>query len=395
MLKKIIFSFFAVFFASGVAEAAVRVDKVRLGQHNDSTRLVLESSYSEVKPIKTFSLVSPARFVIDFPETDFKPDVNALETPTGGIIKGVRQGLFKPGVTRMVLDLEKPAKPTTFTLKKSKHSGYRFVVDLTPADDQEIASQEKTQKRLESVKERTMPQIIAPIPKNNDDIIVVIDAGHGGVDPGAVGKYKTYEKDITLAVAKQLYKQINEKKGYKAYLTRDRDIFVPLDERVKIAQRRQATLFVSIHADSHRNRKVSGGSVYVLSDKSSDREAARLARHANRGDLVAGIRMDDEPSYVQQILIDLTQRETMNKSAFLAKEVLDKLDGTVKIRKEKVSFAGFRVLKAPEIPSILVEMSYLSNPTEERQLKSKNQQRNIAASIASGIESYIQKHRYN
>lgn len=373
---------------------AKQVDKVRMGQHDAITRLVLESKYQTIKPIKTFSLVSPPRFVLDFPETKFKTDVMHLAVPKGGIVKGVRQGLFKPGVTRMVIDLEKPAKPSIFALKKNRTKGHRLVVDLSPANAKEIASQQKIQKRLAAVKKKATAEVVS-YDKVTEDIIVVIDAGHGGVDPGAVGKYKTYEKNITLAVAKKLAKEINAKEGYKAYLTRSKDIFVPLTERVKMAQRRRADVFVSIHADAHRSRKVRGGSVYVLSDKSSDREAARLARHANRGDLVAGIKMDDEPSYVQKILIDLTQRETMNKSALLAKEVLDKMDGVVKIRKDKVAFAGFRVLKAPEIPSILVEMSYLSNPTEEKMLRNSKNQKRIAKAIAAGVENYVTKHRYN
>lgn len=397
MAKKLfaVLSFICVAFLMGANAFAIvkQVDKVRMGQQKDATRLVLESKYQTVKPIKTFSLVSPPRFVLDFPETKFKTDVVHLKTPKGGIIKGVRQGLFKPGVTRMVIDLEKPAKPSVFALKKSGSKGHRLVVDLSPASSKEIASQQKLQKRMAAVKAKA-PEVVT-FDKKTEDIIVVIDAGHGGVDPGAIGKYKTYEKHITLAVAKKVAAEINKKKGYKAYLTRSKDIFVPLSERVKMAQRRRADVFVSVHADAHKNRKVRGGSVYVLSDKSSDREASRLARNANRGDLIAGIRMNNEPSYVQKILIDLTQRETMNKSALLAKEVLDQMKGAVKVRKKKVAFAGFRVLKAPEIPSILVEMSYLSNPTEEKQLRSKKHQQRLAKAIASGVENYVTKHRYN
>ena len=380
-----------VFFAT--YSLAATVDHVRFGVHADKTRVVFESPRS-VKPIRKFILHNPPRYVVDLPETKFTSGRTAFSAPHNAFVKGVRQGLFKPGVTRVVVDLKRPVKAKFFALGKNRKSGHRLVVDLSAASQADISAQKKAiaKMRAEKAKEDVEVTVIEAPQKKSGDIVIVIDPGHGGVDPGAVGKYKTYEKNITLAVGKALHRKINAIPGYKAYLTRHKDIFIPLRDRVRYAQRKHADLFISLHADAHENRKVRGGSVYVLSDKSSDKEAARLARDANRGDLMAGMSLKEEPNYVRQILIDLTQRDTMNKSALLAKEILEDMDTAVYVRKKEVAFAGFRVLKAPGIPSVLVEMSYISNPKEERMLRKASNQNKIAESIARGVQGYMREH---
>jgi N-acetylmuramoyl-L-alanine amidase len=370
------------------------VEKVRLGQHGDTTRVVLEST----RPLDQthFTLPSPARFVMDFKTLKFASKVSAVKLPKHGLVDGIRQGNFKPGVVRMVLDLKKPVVSTVFTIPKNREKGHRLVIDLKPATDAQIKSRTKEIKQAAKKRSQRDIPVFTAAPKVKDEtFVVVVDPGHGGVDPGAIGKRKTYEKHVTLQIAKKLKRELEKRKNVKVYLTRYKDVFVPLKDRVRIAQRRHADLFISLHADAHRNRKVRGGSVYVLSDRASDKEAARLARHANEGDIIAGIDLSHESKDVQNILLDLTQRETMNKSALLAKEVISTMRHVVHLRKKKIMFAGFRVLKAPDVPSILVEMSYLSNLKEEKLLKNSSSQTKIARAIANGVDGYMKKHMHN
>ena len=373
---------------SSFADAApLVIEKIRLGQHGEKTRVVLESN----KPLKPqhFTLPTPPRFVMDFPEVDFKADLAHAEIPPKSLVDTLRQGHFKPGVVRMVMDLNKAAVASVFTIPASKDYKFRLVVDLTPATDAQIAERKKEILKT-TPKKKIRPAVYADT-KKAAKTVVVVDPGHGGVDPGAIGKRKTYEKNVVLQIAKRLRNELQKDPNIKVFLTRDKDIFVPLSERVRFAQQKKADLFISLHADAHKNRRIRGGSVYVLSDKSSDKEAARLARKANEGDLMAGIDLSHESKDVQNILIDLAQRETMNKSAELAKEVIQDLGKVTKLRKDRIMFAGFRVLKAPEIPSVLVEMSYISNPTEERLLTQREHQTKLARAISNSVHRYLDK----
>ena len=388
--------------------AVPRVEKVRIGQHGEKSRLVLEVS-SSVRP-KLFTLPSPPRVVLDFPEVKFTPDLAATTLPEKSLIKGMRQGIFKPGTIRMVLDLNEQADPRLFIIPSSGKYKHRVVVDVTPRVKPSTESKRekipknlavlaKPKEPLQPIRqvEASRPDVgyIPPKPRvKKQSFVVVVDPGHGGVDPGAIGLKKTREKDVVLGVAKHLKKELEKDKRISVYLTRRSDTFVKLDERVKTAQKYDADLFISLHADAHKVRKVRGGSIYVLSEKASDKEAARLARNANAGDLMGGLNIKTETKEVRDILIDLTQRETMNQSAFLAQEALRELGKVIHLRKDKVLFAGFRVLKAPEIPSILVEMAYMSNPEEERLLKTSAYQGKIARAIAQGVQGYLKKHAH-
>lgn len=370
------------------------VEKVRLGQHDEMTRVVLESNKA-IKP-KFFHLQSPPRFVLDFERTDFKMDISHMNLPDNGMVNGLREGLFKPKVTRMVVDLKKAAVARVFNIPASKDKGHRLVIDLKPASDAQVAKQKKEFNKLQAEnRKQQIEEIFEVIDKKSEEVIVVLDPGHGGVDPGAIGKGRTYEKNVVLQIAKKLKKELEGRENVKVYLTRDRDIFVPLKDRVAIAQRKKADLFISIHADAHNDRRIKGGSIYVLSDRASDREAARLARHANDGDAVAGFDMSHETRDVQNILIDLTQRETKNKSVMLANDILSHMKKSIDVKRDNVSFAGFRVLKAPEIPSVLVEVTYLSNTSEERKLKRRDHQERIARTIAKGVNRFIDQNRLN
>lgn len=393
--------FFAVLTSStlmAVGKGGPAIEKVRVGQHNQTTRVVLESN-TPLEP-RIFTLRSPNRVVLDFPEINFSRSLASVNQPPKSLVTNMREGLFKPGVTRMVLDVKQPVAIKKFNIGESEGFGYRIVLDLTPTAKPTPAV---TEKIIPSIKKAEAPKAkrqqatiklppVQPAPKKKGDpIVVMIDPGHGGVDPGAVTRSHVYEKHIVLSVAKRMQKELNNTHGYKAYLTRDKDIYIPLAGRVKKAQEVNADIFISIHADAHRNRKVRGGSVYVLSEKSSDKEAARLAAHANRGDIVAGLDLSEEQPEVRDILIDLTQRETLNKSTILAKDVIQKLRPVVRLRKKTPLYAGFRVLKAPEIPSILVELAYLSNSSDEKNLRSPTQQRKMAKALSDGVQAFARK----
>lgn len=402
----------AVVLAVSVA-GATDIKTLRVGkQSNNNTRVVFEFTGKDtLAPKKLFTLHNPDRVVIDFPLVQFKQKTSDITLPPGVIVIGLRQGQFNATTLRLVLDLAQGVKTNTFSLKATKTQSPRLVVDLIPTQGRvKLAASVKrpkveknktpAQSLILSSNNRPIvienptatPSLIATGKKKHSRTIIIIDPGHGGVDPGATGKRKTYEKDVVLAIALELKKIINDTPGYVAYTTRDHDIFIPLAQRVKTAQRRKGDLFVSIHADAHANREVRGGSVYVLSETASDKEAERLARVANEGDLVAGIDLSDEDDQVRDILIDLVQRETMNKSAVFARELINELNGVVKMKSTEPRFAGFRVLKSPEIPSALVEMSYISNPDDEAMLNNPNAQKKLAASVARGIFNYSRQY---
>ncbi len=387
MVRCILFLLCFCMFSASVEAADSSILKVRVGQHGDKTRVVLESS-KPIKP-KVFTLSSPHRVVLDFGNVKFKGSLSQVVYPENSLVNKMRQGLFKPKKVRMVFDVRRPVKTVVFSIPKSRGKNHRFVIDLLPTKVfvKKTPVIKNAPKRMQAPVVRKRPERTV-----NDPVVVVIDPGHGGVDPGAIGRKKTYEKHITLSVAKRLQRQINALSGFKAYLTREKDIYIKLASRVKKAHQKRADIFVSLHADAHKSRKVRGGSIYVLSQKSSDKEAARLAKDANQGDIIAGVDLQHERKDVRDILISLAQRETMNKSALLGQEVLIRMKKVTKMRKSKIMFAGFRVLKAPEIPSILVEMAYLSNPAEEKKLRTRSQQERIAKSIADGIKAYAKKH---
>ena len=228
-----------------------------------------------------------------------------------------------------------------------------------------------------------------PVPELGRKRIIVIDPGHGGVDPGAISVSGSYEKHITLAAARALQEHLENTGRYKVYLTRDRDIFIRLRGRIEIAREKKADLFLSVHADTIRNKRVRGLSVYTLSETASDKEAAALAERENKADLIAGVDLSHESAEVTNILIDLAQRETMNQSSRLAALLVNELEKRVRILPNPHRFAGFAVLKAPDIPSVLIELGFLSNREDERALRSKEHRRNVARSIAEAVDDFF------
>lgn len=376
-------------------DAAPSVTDVRLGNSGDTTRFVLEMS-GKVEA-KAFTLADPNRLIIDLPALDW--ELASDFVPAGkGLISSFRYGLFRPGNARVVIDLSGPAKISrSFVLPPDpvNNKNWRIVFDLVGTTDAafKAAAGWPDAKPSTTAQAPATPDIPKPQPTANARKVVVIDAGHGGVDPGALGGKGTREKNVTLAFAKTLAEVIKATGRYEVHLTRSTDIFIELRERVAIARRHNADLFVSVHADSIERRNVRGASVYTLSEKASDAEAARLARKENDADIIAGVNFGGDSDDVRDILIDLAQRETKNLSVRFAQTVIPKMSDVTKVLRNTHRFAGFRVLKAPDVPSVLIELGFLTNAEDEKNLNSATWRKQTAGAIARGIDSYFAERR--
>ncbi|WP_288901463.1 N-acetylmuramoyl-L-alanine amidase [uncultured Sneathiella sp.] len=369
-----------------VAAPTIDVSSARLGQHEDKTRFVLELSAAPQYDV--FLLADPYRIVIDLPELNWLADESASRKK--GLVENYRFGLFKKDTSRVVLDVGRPVKILrTVVLPPSSGKPYRFFIDIQETDDasfrQELAARRKQQ-------QNTQVAILAPEPTSTSrKHTIVIDAGHGGIDPGAIGKSGVYEKKITLGVAKRMYDILSKNNKYNVIMTRDDDTFLSLRERVSVGRHAAADLFVSIHADSIGRPNFRGAAVYTLSENASDDEAAELAKSENKSDLIAGVDMSVQDDTVQGILIDLAQRETMNFSVKFAEMIIPEIAKSgMQTRGRSHRFAGFRVLKAPDVPSVLVELGYLSNREDEKILKSGSGQQRLAQAIANAIDRYFE-----
>ena len=373
----------------GTASAVdARVQNIRLGTSEGATRLVLEMS--ERVDFKVFSLDTPRRIVLDLPSLDW-PNVNASPEPKG-LISGLRFGQFTAEQSRLVIDLKTPAIVSrSFVLDPASGFPHRLVVDLKTSSAENFAKQvaaDRTAKRAKAPATSAPPEILQAPRKPNRKPVIVVDAGHGGVDPGASGR-KAREKQVTLAFSKELARQLRNTGKYDVYLTRSRDIYIPLRQRVNIARKHQADLFISIHADAIKRKNVRGMSIYTLSETASDKEAEALARKENRSDIIVGIDFDDQPPEVADILIDLAQRETKNLSVKFANLVVKNARGTTRLLERTHRFAGFRVLKAPDVPSVLIELGFLTNRSDEKQLLSVGWRRKIAKSLVKSVDGFF------
>jgi N-acetylmuramoyl-L-alanine amidase len=397
----------ASFFFSAQAQTSspLTAKSLRLGAIKEHTRVVVE--FTGEVDYKLFTLSSPYRAVIDLPETKWDiPD----KVQDKGLVSGVRFGSFKPGQGRIVVDLRGPVNVHKhFILPPSVAiENYRLVVDFEPATiatfRQLKPSVSETQtatiavpnvRSLSTVAPSPTPQYSAPsgefTPKprpRKTRKIVVIDPGHGGVDPGAMGA-RSREKDIVLAFSKELVRQLKATRRYDVYLTRSTDVYIPLRQRVQIARNRKADLFISIHADAIKKKNIRGLSVYTLSEKASDREAAALARKENQSDIIAGVDFGDQLPEVANILIDLAQRDTKNASVKFAESLISSARGKTMLLDRTHRFAGFRVLKAPDVPSVLVELGFITNRTDEKQLTSNKWRRRVATGMVDAIDNYF------
>lgn len=360
-------------FSSLAVAGTAQVSSIRVWPAPDSTRVVFD--VTSAVQYSLFALKNPHRVVIDIKHGRLAGNISLART-NGGLVKDIRSGRRRGGTLRVVLDLNQAAKPKSFVLQPNRTYGRRLVVDL---EDQGHSEPVKT--------------LVSNGAKGPRPVIVAIDPGHGGEDPGAHGPHGTKEKNVVLAIARELEKLVRDEPGMVPYLTRDGDYYVSLRERTRKARAHKADLFVSIHADSFRDHRVSGSSVYALSQHGATDEAARwLAAKENAADLVGGVSLEDKDNLLASVLLDLSQTATIEASLDVGADVLDQLDRLGRLHKHKVQQAGFVVLKSPDIPSILVETAYISNPRDEAHLRSHRYQHRIAKRILTGIEAYFRHH---
>ena len=387
------------------------VSDIRIGEYKNETRFVID--ISESVEFNIFTLYNPSRIVIDLPDVDWKLPDDIMERQSAlrfGIINRFRYGYFRPGLSRVVLDIEKPAKvKKSFILSPNEGKQYRLVIDLEVIKQNKyLDSVELTRKAgKKSSDKRSKYRVYDILPPHKKPLIVndnssetlstrvpviVIDPGHGGIDPGSTSG-RIFEKHITLSAAKEMKKHLESLGQYKVFLTRTRDTFIRLRKRRTIARNYKADLFVSLHADAIRNKNIRGLSIYTLSERASDKEAAYLAEQENKADLIAGIDLSTESKEVANILIDLAQRETMNESSRLAYELVKYIRKFSRTLSNAHRFAGFAVLKSPDMPSILIEMGFLSNRGDEKVLSDPIRRAKLARIIADAIDHYFRRRR--
>lgn len=412
---------------------AASIVAVRTWPADEYTRVTLEMD-SELKA-EHFTLDGPDRLVVDIQGLTLNTTLNELISkvrPDDPYIGTVRVGQNRPDVVRLVLDLKQPVAPQIFTLKPIGEYKYRLVLDLYPkvaqdplmaildskdpdplADVLEQLAQQNSDAPIPSVQGQTVPQVAkkpdlpsppsgaakprsaptpapAPTNKRSGHILVALDPGHGGEDPGAIGRAGTREKDIVLSIARRLKRMIDATPGMKAYLTRDGDYFVPLHVRVQKARRVKADLFISIHADAWIKPTARGSSVYALSQNGATSTMARMmAKRENDADLVGGVNLGSHNAQVAKVLLDLSTAAQINDSIRVGGKVLQEIGRINRLHKRQVERAGFAVLKAPDIPSILVETAFISNPTEEKLLRSSKYQDQVARAMLQGIQGYF------
>ncbi|MCR9218754.1 MAG: N-acetylmuramoyl-L-alanine amidase [Alphaproteobacteria bacterium] len=376
--------------------AAQTIVDARMGVHEERTRFVLE--FDRAQPYRAFVLTGPNRAVIDLPDVEWRAAAPHTK-PMVGLVGNLRYGLFRPGVSRVVIDLKGPARIAShFTLDAGGGSGPRIVVDLEPAAPDVAAAEEPVQspqwaayaERLER-SSSAVASLAPPASAAGDRRIVVLDPGHGGVDPGAIGVSGVYEKDIVMAIAGTLKRELEATGRYEVVLTRDRDVYLPLRERYQVAHDVNAELFVSLHADSHPSRSLRGASVYTLSDTASDAEAAALAAKENKSDVIAGADLSGYTAEVSSILIDLAQQSVNENSWHFAEMLVDDLAREVRVLNNTHRFAGFAVLKSPNVPSVLVELGYLSNRDDEKLLRTDAYRERVSRALTRAVDRYFER----
>ena len=384
-MKLIFFNFLFLF--SLAADAENIVNATRVWPASDYTRVTIESS-SAISNDQMI-LQNPERIVVDLKDIELNDTLKQLSSQVDSLdpnIKKIRVAQFNPKVTRLVIDLKALASVKIFSLKPFKEYKHRLVIDVYPKEKDELANLLKQLEQKDNAQQSNKPIIS----EKNRSTIVAIDAGHGGEDSGARGAKGTYEKVITLQIAKKLKKVIDKEPFMKAVLIRTGDYYVPLVKRVSKARKIKADIFISIHADAFKKRKVRGSSVFALSEKGATSAFAKfLANNANEADLIGGVSIDDKEPILARTLLDLSQSATINDSLKLGNHVLKEIKTVNKLHKKYVEQAGFAVLKAPDIPSILIETAFISNRKEEANLKSAAFQQKLSLSILKGIKKYI------
>ena len=382
LIKFIIFYILFFYSLTGFAENSIKA--TRVWPASDYTRVTIES----LLPILNDQMIlqNPERIVVDLKNIVLNDTLKELSYKVKGIdpnIKKIRVAQFNPKVTRIVIDLKTSARVKIFSLNPIKKYNYRLVIDVYPKEQDEIANLLKQLEKKSGDKEVVEP-------RDKKLIIVAIDAGHGGEDPGAIGAKGTKEKIVNLQISKRLKKLIDKEPSMKAVLIRTGDYYIPLGKRVSKARKIRADIFISIHADAFKKRTVRGSSVFALSEKGATSAFAKfIAGNENEADLIGGVSIDDKEPILARTLLDLSQSATINDSLKLGKNVLTEIKSVNRLHKKRVEQAGFAVLKAPDIPSILIETAFISNRKEEMNLRSKYFQKKLSLGILKGIKKYI------
>lgn len=362
----------SIYLFSNQLYATTAIKAVRMWPSPETTRVVFD--LEQPVKYKVYTMDAPHRVVIDFIDTQLAFKLANVSLRSTGINK-IRSGMHS-NMLRIVMELDKKVRPKVFILEPNEMYGHRLVIDLENNDKQNI---------LALFDLDAMDKI-----QGRKNFIIAVDAGHGGEDPGAIGPRGTKEKDVALAIANQLKDLINKQPGMQAFLTRKGDYYIGLRERMRRARKNNADLFISIHADAYKNINADGASVYILTSKHASSEAARwLAASENKADLVGGVSLDDKSDIVASVLLDLSQTATAHASLEAANYVLNSLGKTTTLHKPKVEGAGFMVLRAPDVPSVLVESGFISNPKTELKLRDKRYQHKIAVSIMDGVREYF------
>ncbi len=368
------------------ADQPIKASDFKMAGDATQTRIVM--TFNHEPELRWLLLRGPHRLVIDLPPTDFLLDPKTLKAR--GLVKNVRYGTLNDQASRLVLTTKGPFAVDKFdVLPDESGQGFRVAVDLSASSDrkfdQALADQAQTTGATSTAKGDRLGK---PSVQPNKPFTIVIDAGHGGIDGGAEGANGTVEKAITLTFAQELKEKLEATGKYALYMTREGDVFLPLDERVRIARQHEADLFISIHADTISHKNIRGATVYTISDKASDAEAQATADRENLSDALAGIDIKQEDHEVADILVDLIRRETHTYSVRFARSLIGKMSPTIELINNPHRSAGFKVLKAPDVPSVLVELGYLSNVQDEAQLADPKWRAKAADRISSAIELF-------
>ena len=375
---------------------AGEIVNLRIGQGAGSARVVFDAT-SDFH-YNVFLLNNPKRLVIDIDDMSVSHAIENTKDKNN-LVGRVRVGTLENHKKRIVFDLQKNVIiKKVFMLSPQSNFNWRLAIDVNAASEKEFTDKVGLNHAISNgtkAKSTATGTTIKANNNNNTRKVIVIDAGHGGHDPGAIGYSGVYEKTITLAAAKELKRQLDKDGKYSVFLTRSTDTFIPLRDRFKIARRHNADLFISLHADSSTNRNAKGLSVYTLSETASDKEAEALAERENKVDIIAGVNMFEQSKEVNDVLISLAQRETRNRSSEFARCIELEMRKSVQLISNTHRFAGFAVLKAPDVPSVLLEMGYLSNKNEERLLRQERYRSKLATSAVKAINRYFEdmKHK--
>jgi N-acetylmuramoyl-L-alanine amidase len=370
------------------AESPVVATDMRIGGDDKQTRFVVD--LNRKIDLAVFTLADPYRVVVDLPQTTFTLPAKAGEQARG-LVKAFRYGLIMQGGSRIVLDTKGPVRlEKAFVLDAAEGQPARLVLDLTATDRASFMRNivlENRPAHSASIKTSETPPKI----DNDPRPLIVLDPGHGGIDTGTKGSGGELEKDVVLAFAQTLREKLESSGKYRVAMTRSDDTFIPLAERVRFARSRSAGLFISVHADAlpRREGQAEGATVYTLSENASDAEAARLAEAENKADVIAGVDLTTEPDDVANILVDLAQRETKTFSMQFARTVVGELKTAARLHKQPLKSAGFKVLLAPDVPSVLVELGYMSTKDDLKQLTSASWRARTAQALAQAVDSFF------